>query len=65
MDFLEISLWSRKVKLYERTQELINQQPMERQTSFFEGMALLMSKPYLETSAADSDKYGYVTQRAA
>ena len=65
MNFTEISFWNHKVKLYERTWELVNSQPAKNQVSFYQGMALLLSESYLDSENSDVAKYGSVTQRAA
>jgi|GEM_PF-4059117 len=65
MTYPEIAFWNRKVKLLENTSQTIEFEAATRPVSFYEGIALYLSKAYLQGSGDTQSEYGHITQRAA
>lgn len=65
MNYSEIAFWNRKVKLLENTSQTIKYESGTRPVSFYEGIALYLSKAYLQIGCDAELEYGHLTQRAA
>ncbi len=67
MELGEIKYWNRKVAMYEKTSTIVRDKSNSsaRPVSFYEGIALMMSKAYLQPEPSEELPYGYTAQRAA
>ena len=66
MDYNEISIWNRNVKLFESIERLVSTRSKSegRPISFYEGLTTYLADGFLDSKLFDAP-YGYLPQRAA